>query len=337
MATFVTPTEVSPGATGWQDADATAAGVPAGAAGVIVHVVNTAAGAAAWGLRKNGSTDDRTTTMQATDHQWAAIGLDASGIFEVSMPSTTTFDVYVVGYFTSGEAFFFTNAVDRSTGTTGSFQDVDITADKDGSHSAVTALAAFWEISGGTTSNFGIRMNGSTDSRLQDNEGGQHVFGCIGLDANEIFEQQIANVAIDLFLVGYLVDSGVFNTNGADRSTGTTGSYVDMTALSSGAVGGIYESFSASGTTTHALRKNGSTEDIYPASGAAKHIWAMVECDESFIVEQKISGTGKDCYEIGYFEASPAGAITSEPGVGPVSVTGLGTALGWGIGMPDEP
>lgn len=302
--TMIAPVDVTPAASGaWTDVDCSSH-IPSGHTGVILHLVSTDAADKVFGLRKNGSSDNRITgDIQATDHQWAVIGVDGSRIFEAYLETHTTFKIWLIGSFDS-EATFLTNAVDVSPAGTG-VTDVDITGTTGGG-----AVGAFVEIygPGAGGSNWMIRKNGSTDNRSQDNAGSNHVFAMIGLDADEIFEVQFASTTIDMFLVGYVSAGATFNTNANDLSTGTTGSYVDMTAFAAG-VAAVYESFSASSTNTAAYRQNGSSEDIYPAAQAMKHAFAIVEGDGSRVVEQKVSGTGQDTFEIGYFNAVAVVAV----------------------------
>lgn len=313
MAAFITPVEVTPGTAGaWTDVDVSA-NIPAGSTGVIVHIVNTDTGGLALGLRKNGSTDGRTNNMRADSHKWACIGVDGSRIFEAFVGSTTLIDIFLVGYFTT-DAVFFTNAVDKSIGATGAWTDVDISGDT----GADTAIAAVWELVDTTNSglSWGFRKNGSTDNRLQfSNAGSQHVFGIIGVDGSEIFEHQTASLSIDVFLVGYLKSGAVLNTNALDRSLGSTGSFVDLTALPAGAIGGIYEVINTSAAADWGLRKNGSSESILHTQ---RHGWSIPEADASQLVEGQIAATTQDFFEIGHFTSaaqqfsqSVAGTLTS--------------------------
>lgn len=306
--TQITPVDITPGsgAGAWTDVDVTAY-VPAGTKVVGLRLVNTSASAAAMGVRPNGSSDNRTTGLQATDHQGCIIGLDGSLIFEVNFASMTAQDVYLIGY---GDSDFvaFTNAPDKSAAGTG-VEDIDVSGDTGGD----TAVGIGLEFIGGTSSNWMVRKNGSTDNRSQDNVQ-QHCFVAIGVDGSELAEQQVGATTIDCFLNWYVTARATFNTNATDVSTGTTGSYVDMTALAAGAVAAWYESFSASGTTAKAYRdKDDSAWDIYPASQSGKHAFYIIGLDSARVGQQKISGTGGDTYEIGYYTAPVAGTTMRPP------------------------
>ncbi|GAI97155.1 unnamed protein product, partial [marine sediment metagenome] len=73
----ITPVDVSPSTSGeWVDVDISAH-APSGATGAILHIVNTGEvfDDFSIGLRKNGSTDDRTNWILHASHFWAMIGV----------------------------------------------------------------------------------------------------------------------------------------------------------------------------------------------------------------------------------------------------------------------
>lgn len=256
-----------------------------------MHIVNTDITGRLAGVRKNGSTDARNTSVVNDSHFWAAIGVDTSRIFEAYIAAAAV-EIWLIGYLDS-DAVFFTNAANKSLGSTGSWLDIDISSDT----GADTAIAAILEIILlNTTDTWGVRKNGSSDSRLM--TGISHRWAIIGVDGSEIFEHQINVTDVDCFLVGYLKAGATLNTNAPDRSLGSTGSWLDLTALPSGAVGGIYE-ISGAVNANYGLRKNGSAESILRRH--RDHAWGLVECDGSQIVEGQISSTTIDFFEIGYF------------------------------------
>lgn len=291
-ATYITPVEVTPSsASAWVDVDCSTL-IASGATGVILHIVSTS-GTPALGIRKNGSTDNRFNIFSlGNTHHWAAIGVDASRIFEAYVGSITAIDIYIVGYFDT-DAVFFTNAPDKSLSATAAWTDIDMSGDT----GADTAIGAFFEVlNDGNAWNFGFRKNGSTDDRYYWNY--NHFFACIGVDGSEICEGKIASTTVDFFLNGYLKAGAVFNTNATNISLGSTGVWTDLAALPSGAVGGIIEVF---GTTnyTYGLRKNGSSEVIL--QGTRVHCWGMPECDASQLIEGYIADVDTDFFLIGYF------------------------------------
>ena len=93
-----TPVSKAPGSTGWQDIDVSA-DVPSNAIAAIFQVVGGATGTYGVNFRKNGSTDNLTTSisMSYLHHLVHWVGLDANKICECYQ-STTGFYVYLVGY-----------------------------------------------------------------------------------------------------------------------------------------------------------------------------------------------------------------------------------------------
>lgn len=298
--TWITPVEVTPGSTGWQDADLSSH-IAAGATGVILHAVNTDASTGyAFGCRKNGSTDDRAQNLSTNHHFWAACGVDANRICEINVSSTSSIDVYLVGYF-GADAVFNTNAVDKSLSSTGSWQDIDLNVN-DG------AIGAIIEVySTGTNLAYGLRKNGSTDARTN-NARANTTFAFIGVDANEVLEGYIGNAAVDFYVTGYIKSDATFNTNATDLSLGSTGEYADLSALPSGATGGFIEVVCSSAY-RYALRKNGTTEDVYQR--VRYHNWAAVECDTNRVIEGKIENAGVDFFLVGYTTAA-SGSTTQK-------------------------
>jgi len=291
----------------WFDEDLSA-DIPSGATGVVLHIYNKDGTAEeTLGFRKNGSTDNRTNEMEANDnHFWVAIGVDANRIVELYFGIAGDFDVYVVGYFTD-DASFFTNAVDKSLGGTASWTDIDISSDTGGD----TAIGAAFELIVVTDASYkyGLRKNGSTDDKYQDTS--WHSAAIIGVDGSEICEGEIENTAVDFFLVGYITKDSIFNTNATDLSLGSTGSWIDLSALPSGATGGFIEVVSTDDAYEYGLRKNGSAESIVgdagqAAYGATGHIYGIVEADASQLIEGQISNTGVDFFLVGYSEAAAA-------------------------------
>lgn len=300
--TFITPVEISPASTGWQDANVSAY-VPAGTTGVVLHFDNTGASSYAIGFRKNGSTDTVTSNLSATCHTWAAIGVDASRILELSIANTTYIHVYLVGYFGS-EAVFFDNAVDKSLGSISSWLDIDISA----ATGADTAIAAIFKLKGQTgITQYNLRCNGSTDNRL--NSGYNHNIAgfIVGVDGSEICEGYTSNVSNLFLLVGYIKSGVTMLVNATDLSLGSTAAWTDLAALPSGATGGFIE-VSGSSSTSYAfgLRENGSAEDIYQS--AVRSSFAAVKADASRLIEGEIADTAIDFWLLGYPTA--AGGFT---------------------------
>lgn len=282
-------------ASAWRDVDVSSY-VPPGATGVVLHIVHAATGYHAFGLRKNGSSDNRITdTLWDMSHWWAAIGVDANRIFEAYSENLTAIDIYLVGYTMSGVTFF-TNAYDKSLTGTGAWTDIDCATEAPG------AIGLIFEVNSTTASATGLRKNGSSDNRIT-NANRHACFGVIiGCDTSQICEGYIGDVAVDFFLVGYITDGCTFNINATNVSLGSTDSWIDLTALPTDAVMGFIE-VSTTSVANYGLRKNGSAEEIY--LDAKNHHWAFVECDASYIIEGKIAHTSVDFWLVGYATVPP--------------------------------
>jgi len=310
----ITPVEVTPDETGKWDTCDVSAHIPAGATGVILHCVNTHTFSARYlGLRKNGSTDDRHPDVWHKTHCWAMIGVDASRIFEAYIENTTNNDIWLVGYTMSGVTFA-TNADDMSLGVTGSWQPIDCFTE------APSAIGLIFEIDGlGYSDQFGLKKNGSSDDRKYDVMYHSCFGVVIGCDASQICEGYIASTNTNFYLLGYITDGVTFNTNATDLSLGSTGTWLDLTALpDESPVMGIIEVTSHTSVGSYGLRENGSGEDIY--FWATWHPWGIVKCDASRIIEGKISTTNVDFFLVGY---ATAVAIVA-PTVTTQDATGLG-------------
>jgi len=298
------PAEVTPGTlSSWQDIDVSG-NVPSGATGVLLHLTQTS-GSGDMGLRKNGSTDNRTTLICVPSHCWAAIGVDANGIFEAYVGSTYT-HIYLVGYTMSGVTFF-TNAYDKTPGTGDVWTDIDCHVE------APNAIGLLWEIVGTSILyGFGLRENGSSDDRTAGTS--EHCsFGfVIGCDASQICEGYNESSANSFFLVGYITDGASFNLNATDVSLGSTGSWLDLPALPVGTNMGFIEIISTPNGYNYGLRKNGETEGIYLPSNV--HPCAFVECDVNRIIEGEIANTVIDFFVVGY--AAAGNRITYDGQVG---------------------
>lgn len=304
--TRVTKTVGSSGV--WTDIDVSA-DVPAGATGIFGEI-EVISGNRNVGARMNGSTDNRTNTLGNNSHNWFTIGVDSSRIFEGYASDSAQVKWHVDGYFTT-DATFNSNAVDKSLSTTGSWTDINISTDTTG-----TAVGAFIEkIHGGSFSRFwGLRNNGSTDNRTNESStASNHIWGFVGVDGSEILEGYVETTEVDFFLVGYVTTGYTPKTNATDISTSTTGVYVDLPAIDSGATGGTVEVIT-SFTNAYNLRKNGNTTDVYRE--AQWHHWWIGESDSSQLIEGKIQATDVDFFLTGYFTA-----VSAESGPRYISAT----------------
>ena len=196
-----------------------------------------------------------------------------------------------------------TDALDKQTATTGSFVDVDISTECPDATMALLCL-----ISSSSSDELFARKNGSSDDRTNNSRlYYTSTRGCIvGLDGSQIFEQETRSTSADCYVIGYYDGSAVtMHTNATDRSTATTGSWVDVAALASGAEVGFYSIhyIGWAGAFAVGLRKKGSAEEPYAYFGTRLWNSWIVEADSNRVVQQKIESATIDLYELGYAEA----------------------------------
>ena len=286
----ITPVDVSPATGAWRDVDLSAH-IPVGATGALFHVVNKSVGGDyKIGLRKKGSTDSVTYDAYHSSHFWAAIGVDANRIVNIYIEHGDE-DVYVTGYTMAGVTFF-TNAVDKTLAGTGAWTDIDCSGEAPG------AKALIFEIFNTGSYSYGLRNNGSTDSRISPMT--YHSWAIVGCDNAQICEGYRSGSTVYFRLVGYITSGVTFNVNATNMSMGGTGAYADLAALPNGSAFGFFEivDTTASGDSyAYALRKNGSAENIYYDS--RKHYHSIIPCDDSFLIEGKIENTNVDFYLMG--------------------------------------
>jgi len=151
------PQDVSPSTAGsWVDVDVSAY-IPSGATGVILQWSNPTATDYVYGVRNNGSSDDPTIDQVAKGNSqgWFMIGVDSNRIFEVYVENTGI-KTYLLGY-TMGGVTFFTNWIDKTPTTDGTWQDVDISSDTGGD----TAIGAIFYVlsQSGNGLSYGLRKN----------------------------------------------------------------------------------------------------------------------------------------------------------------------------------
>jgi hypothetical protein len=293
---WIVPVNCTPGSTGaWTDVDLDTyiGGLPASCSGVILHIVNAGVGAdRAIGLRKNGSTDNRTTVMYSASHFWAAVGVDSNHIFEAYIGHLTEQDIYIVGWTDSGITFL-DNAVEKSPLADDTWRDMDCSVE------APNAVGLFFETDDTSigTIYYGLRKNGSTDDRWTDTL--WHGWAVIGCDASQIAEARLESADVDIWLTGYITANATFNTNAIDRSLGGAGAWTDI-VCTAGATG-VFIEVTDSSNFVYGLRKDGSAENIYQPN--AYHHWGMVEALANTI-EGKVSSTALDFFEVGYSTAA---------------------------------
>jgi hypothetical protein len=290
----ITPVNVTPGTTGsWQDV-ACSSYIASGATGVVVHVLNTSLATTYIAkIRCNGSTDARQNGMNFDCHAWAAYGVDGSRIFEAYIGSSDV-QVWLVGYTMTGVTFK-TNGVSKTIGATSTWTDVDCTSD-----TSASAVAIIFEpFSFGYQ--VGVRKNGSSDALTEYANYPDNIQSAIiGCDDSQIVEVYTDYPGDTIFfLTGYVTDGVTMNTNGTDFTLHSPlDTWTDMTALSSDAVMGFIDYQASSDSIRSGFRKNGSAEDF--AVRVYRHVWALVECDASHIIEAYTDTDGLNCKLVGY-------------------------------------
>lgn len=290
-------TAIAPATTNtWNDLILTGT-IPSGSTGVVLKVRNTNASDRAYGVRENGSSDNRIGTIFRQGHQYAFIGVDSNLDFELYHSNNSDITTWVVGYTLDGVNFITGSSAPAFAMTlTDTWTDLDITPYTNGD-----AIGSLWEIV--NNSKWGLRKNGSTDNRVTGGVAANaHNWAIIGVDTNEICEANVGKTSTIFYLTGYITKGANFLTNATNYQTATTGSYqdLDITADSNGrAIGAFLEVIeTASPFSDYALRTNGSTEDIFDNLGHKNFNLIKVDGDE--ILEQKIGNTDVDTYLFGW-------------------------------------
>lgn len=167
--------DLSIGGTGaWTDVDIAAETGGATAIGAIVEII-ASADAYDWGVRKNGSSDDRVTGDG--NHVWAAIGVDGSEIFEMEV-SNLGVDCFLVGYVTK-EATFHTNGTDETPSGDDAWEDLTALA--------AGATGGIYEMSNSFAQySTGLRENGSAEAILRISN--KHIWGMVEADGSRLIE-----------------------------------------------------------------------------------------------------------------------------------------------------
>ena len=198
----------------WEDIDISADTGVDTAIGAIFTVANTNSSTRQFGVRKKGSTDFRTNDMRPDHIVLSLIGVDANEVAQFYREDTGL-ELYLTGYVTSG-AVFFTNAIDKSTSTTSSYVDVDISSDI----GADDANGAILEIANASDLATALRRKGAPYDYYQ---AMSHSWGLTAIDQDDIFQQKIESTDADVFLTGYTL--GCTGPGVNLRSIGTAPDY----------------------------------------------------------------------------------------------------------------
>ena len=280
--------------------------LPSDATGAILLVYNNSAGVRAYMIRMNGSADNRVGDMSGSCQCWAMIGCDANQRIFISNPSAfpSKIGFGLVGYTKAGVTFN-TNAplISGGVGAVWTMQDLSALIPSN-------AIGVIIEIFGIAGNALGVRQNGSGDNRVSVTSNEHNTFSCIvGCDALQRIEIYGGGW---FFLTGYITEGATFYLNAVDITPVGVGAYEVLPPLPQYSVMGFVE---VNSTGRYALLKNGGVAPGYRNAGL--HPWAVVECDENWLMQgirELIGGsfflTGYGTYMPPTVQTDPATEIT---------------------------
>jgi len=167
----------------WETVDCSAEAP--GACGLIFEVQGDYTAVDTVGARKTGSTDNRINMIK--NHTWIVIGCDGAQKVDLYREDSGWNTFWLMGYITDG-AQFYTNGVDKSLGSTHTWQDILTVAG---------AKFAFIEVTSGY---MGLRKKGSSEVIFL---GCPHSWGIIEPDSDGFIQGIITAPETDFFLVGW--------------------------------------------------------------------------------------------------------------------------------------
>jgi hypothetical protein len=265
----------------WHDVDVSSV-VPAGSKAAILCVEVWGSYAIRLALfRPKGSTDDRGFLYSDRNYRYFVyVKLDSSRLFQAKIQDSNV-NVWLAAY--TDDDHGFTQSVDKSTGTTGSYEDVDVSADV-----PEDAIAVFAEVASSANYQCAFRKKGASDDYYNERYRGPYGW-FIGLDSNKKLQQKIENAGVDLYIWGSICSDGGFLDTYVDKAPATLGSWQDVDLSSdvpANAVGAVFLAVNnhASHLAICALRKKGSTDDVTQATNITYgpgHIIYFVGLDEN--------------------------------------------------------
>lgn len=181
----------------WESKDITSLVVSGTAIGAIVEFYNSGGANQGIGLRKNGSTDARTTTLSSGNKAVTGMcGVDSGEVLQIYR-SNVGIAAYLTGYFlASAPVVFHTNGIDRSIVSTGSWTSL--------ASPSATASGVIYEVVSGGRQGYGFRPAGSADTTTGNAE--KHAWGMPEASGN-VVEGYIGKTAVDFFEVGYFLNA----------------------------------------------------------------------------------------------------------------------------------
>jgi len=309
---------------GWYDVNVSGDGVPSGASGAILRLVNTTNTDRVLNVRRNGSTggDITNSKVLAYGHIYCVVKLDANRVFEVYL-SVSGLKVYLLGY-TDEDVVFKDDEVTLTwSGSAGDWYDKDLSSEVPAGATGV--ILRVTDSSAADSMKIGFRCNGSTwDLRFRWGYK-RHSFIFVGCDANRIIETNYEDSSTDkYYLVGYCKGQVNFKVNPEDISLTAIGAWADKDITSNtaadadGAIIWILYNGTSSTNYKGGVRKNGSTNNDnanmkikgseYTDKGA--HITGLCGLDADQIFEGYIENAVIDFYLVGY--CRPSGAVLKE-------------------------
>ena len=155
-----------------------------------------------WGARCKGSTDNFT---RYANWSFFICPVDVNRFVQLRCSSSIV-NMHLVGYLTAGQ--FKVNSLDKSTAVLNSYVDVDLSTDSP--PAGCSGVVADMPGPVPVAQYLGLRKNGYVGNFYQLYWSGTSPGSyCVPVDAGTVFEQYIGNTAEDLYISGYLRDTGV--------------------------------------------------------------------------------------------------------------------------------
>ena len=155
-----------------------------------------------WGLRCNGSTDDRKLGGTTTDiNNHFMIGVDSNEICE-GYVQNAAMEIYLIGYFKLGVVFR-VNASNVSLSGTNVYTDLPTISNADG------IILEVLNNDAGYNRTYALRKNGTSENISR--YCAYHNMAAIEADANGVIEGEINDTDVDFFVIGYFTDTSAIN------------------------------------------------------------------------------------------------------------------------------
>lgn len=313
MPKFITRQDVTPTSGSWETIDVTSyVGTDSGSvAGVLLKVVNESLTEYTLGLRKYGSSGTITKVLEDKSWQQFAIGVDSSDRFEANI-SNTAVKIYLEGYFLTSEAVFFDDweTHDKTPGTTGSLQLVDISSDT-GTDTAKVAIFICVNNNASTgDADVSTQIyNDTTDIKGLVNAGDIRCFWT-GVDSSERCNVLAGTSDIKIYLAGYLKANvtALSSLISYDITNANYRSFYDLDLspnVPAGSNGVLLIGGDLGGTSTELMygaRKNGDTIDPYTGLGwdTSNGMYGLIEIDSNRVIEVKSETSAVLMWIFGY-------------------------------------